>query len=283
MDLLFCSDIHGNINHYEKIFKKALECNALVIGGDMISPKGNSESIEEQSKFLETYLIPSLENLKQERPNLKIFIMFGNNDCASNYAYVKQNANRGIFQLLESEPLSLSYAYDIIGYPYVPITPFEIKDWEKWDLADPTSRKLIETEKEILLEGLKTEGHEYKRKIFNIDEQDSIENDMELLFARTKPERTICVFHAPPYNTNLDVMYTEEHIGSLSIRMAIEKHQPYFTLHGHIHETVDKSGKYADKIKDTLCYSAGNHFTEKKPHVLIVNLESRSAQRIMLD
>lgn len=281
MEILFCSDIHGNVEHYNRILKKSLEYNALVIGGD-ICPKGANGSIVEQKEFLESYLIPAIDSLKQEKPEIKIFIMPGNDDWKGNYELLRKNANRGIFQLLESEPLSLSYAYDIIGYPYVPITPFRIKDWEKWDLADPTSRKLIETERAISFEGLISENMDYQNKAFKINDKGSIEKDMEEMFGKIKSERTICIFHAPPYNTNLDILNTGEHIGSLSIRMAIEKNQPYMTLHGHIHETVDMSKKHTDEIKDTMCGAAGNHFTENHPHVLIVHLESRYMERLVL-
>ena len=62
-------------------------------------------------------------------------------------------------------------------------------------------------------------------------------------------ESLIFNFHAPPYNTKLDLAITEtnqrKHVGSTVIREIIEKYQPILSLHGHIHESpaVDNIGK----------------------------------------
>jgi Icc-related predicted phosphoesterase len=56
----------------------------------------------------------------------------------------------------------------------------------------------------------------------------------------------------------LDVAYSNGHIGSLALRLFIEKYQPYLTFHGHVHETVKRSGEYKHQIGRTLCLTAGN-------------------------
>jgi len=281
MRILFCSDIHGNTLQYFKIFAHAIDYDALILGGDLC-PKGLGEEMSTQREFLETYLIPNLEELNNKKPELKIYIMFGNDDYAGNIDILNKH-DGSLFELLSSQLSKLNDNFSIVGYPFVPLTPFSLKDWEKWDLADINQRKKIEIERDIQSHGIYTWNMKYEGKAFNINDQDSIEKDMEDIFNNIEPEKTLFIFHSPPFNTNLDVLYTKEHIGSLSIRMAIEKFQPFMTLHGHIHETVEKSGKFIDRIGDTLCASAGNHNTTSHCFILDIHLSTRTIKRIKLE
>lgn len=277
MKLLFCSDIHGNCFQYDRIFRAALEHDAIIIGGDL-SPK--AEMIH-QRKFLETFLIPELEFLKEKKPELKIFLVMGNNDWAGNMDLINRHDGE-LFENIGMRKAKLSKDFDIIGYPFVPITPFRMKDWDKWDLSDKNKREKIEKERAMMKEGITSIYMRYEPKKFDIEDSESIEKDMHELFSQVQPEKTIFVFHAPPYNTYLDMLHSREHAGSLGIRMGIEKHQPYLSLHGHIHETVDISGRFMDKIGDTLCATCGNHYTKDNPFVLSIGLHARNIERIKL-
>jgi Icc-related predicted phosphoesterase len=55
----------------------------------------------------------------------------------------------------------------------------------------------------------------------------------------------ILVSHQPPLNTCCDRIHSGEHVGSLSLRIFIEKYQPLICFTGHIHESVgiDAIGK----------------------------------------
>ncbi|MBI4763193.1 MAG: metallophosphoesterase [Deltaproteobacteria bacterium] len=57
-------------------------------------------------------------------------------------------------------------------------------------------------------------------------------------------EKTIFLFHAPPFQTRLDHLYEGRPFGSRAIRRYIERYQPLLTLHGHIHESPYQSGNY---------------------------------------
>ncbi len=80
--------------------------------------------------------------------------------------------------------------------------------------------------------------------------------------------RAILNFHAPPYGTSLDIApkldsnlrpvtvsgnILTEHVGSTSIRSAIEHHQPLIGLHGHVHES-----KGAERIGKTWIFNPGS-------------------------
>ncbi len=50
------------------------------------------------------------------------------------------------------------------------------------------------------------------------------------------PKKTILLLHGPPFETHLDVPFTDYHCGSMSYRQFIEEEQPALVLCGHIHE-----------------------------------------------
>ena len=85
------------------------------------------------------------------------------------------------------------------------------------------------------------------------------------------PASTILVSHTPPYGTCLDLIGRREHVGSRALRKLIEERQPLAALHGHIHETVDISGKFIDKIGNTVCIGSGNSESSDSPYVIRFN------------
>jgi Icc-related predicted phosphoesterase len=282
--LVFAGDVHGNISQYTKIFNRAEkdDVDALVFGGDL-SPKGTfTGSMNVQREFFKTFLIPKIQDFVDDTGK-KVFLMMGNDDWAGNYHFLKgyEEDDFKVLDDLEDGPHKLNDHFDIIGYPYVPVTPFRMKDWEKWDLNFHND---VELERSMLLHGTITWNGRYEGKHFNPeDRHDSIQNDLKEIFKTIKPKKTICVFHTPPFNTKLDVLYTREHIGSLGIRMAIEEHKPLLTLHAHIHESVDITGEFTDKIGPTICASVGNHNSPDKPYVLMIDLPRLDIRREKLE
>ncbi|MFW6014200.1 MAG: metallophosphoesterase family protein [Nanoarchaeota archaeon] len=278
MRLLFCADIHGNEMQYFKIFQYARNYDALILGGDLCV---KNLDMRAQRNFLQNYLIPRIKELKEAKPDLKIYIMFGNDDFAGNLDVLNKH-NDELYHVIMQRKLPLDENFNIVGYPYIPITPFRIKDWEKWDLGQKDNRQNFELEKDIILEGTQTWNMRYEGRHFSLDDEESIETDLyELLM--DEPEKNICIFHSPPFNTDLDITYTKNHVGSLAMRMAIEGLQPFITLHGHIHETVEMSGKYMDRLGDTISAAVGNHNTHMTPYALEIELPSRSIKRIKLE
>ncbi len=97
----------------------------------------------------------------------------------------------------------------------------------------------------------------------------SIAEGLAALATRSDPARTIYVCHAPPADTPLDQMPREKHVGSKAMRAFIEHHRPLLTLHGHIHEAPQLSGRYAVQMGATWCVNPGH--------------DQRRFQAVMLD
>ena len=100
----------------------------------------------------------------------------------------------------------------------------------------------------------------------------------------SNPQKAVFNLHAPPYNTYLDVAVELDkhlrpvikagqpsmiHVGSLSVRKAIEEYQPLLGFHGHIHES-----KAVERIGKTTCINPGSNYQEGELNAVIVDLEN---------
>lgn len=92
----------------------------------------------------------------------------------------------------------------------------------------------------------------------NVKSKDSIQLDLKSEIFTKNAGRTVYLFHSPPYNTCADLTDKGKHVGSVAIRQFIETYQPYLTLHGHIHETVEMSGSFFEKIGTSFVATSGN-------------------------
>ncbi|MBI2583739.1 MAG: metallophosphoesterase [Candidatus Aenigmarchaeota archaeon] len=260
MLLIYSSDLHGNINQYRKLFDFAAErkAKAVLLGGDL-SPKGPGEfTIEGQRKFFEKFLIPATNEFNMNF-GIPVFAMMGNDDWAANESLLKRAGVE--FHLMHNKVEKLD-GISIAGYPFVPVTPFGIKDWEKWDTLE-------QDRSDVRLDGFISRNGELQRFRFGEpSEKDTIEHDMKGLAKLSEPAKTVYMMHSPPFNTNLDMISSRAHVGSVAIRNFIEKNQPLITLHGHIHETVEMSGDFVEKMGRTICASSGNFPENEKMAVL---------------
>jgi uncharacterized protein len=78
---------------------------------------------------------------------------------------------------------------------------------------------------------------------------------VEDTFAKLVHQKKHSIFltHAPPYNTKLDEINKNYHVGSKTFRDFIKKYQPTVAISGHIHETF----KATDKIGKTILVNPG--------------------------
>lgn len=220
MKMLFATDLHGNPGAYERFLRLAGRKNidAAVIGGD-ITPVGFlGFFVQVQRDFLENYLLPRLEKFRGETGKAP-FIMMGNDDFRLNMDVLESGERLGLLRLMSQRVHRIGSRY-IAGYSYINESPFLLKDWEKGD--------------------------------------GEIRKDLEALAGKADPKKSVFVFHAPPFNTKLDMVYDGTHVGSRAIREFIEKFQPLLTLHGHIHESPRVSGSFEERIGKTLCINPGN-------------------------
>jgi len=255
MKIIYIADLHGIEGLYSQLFRLAVNwrADAIVIGGDLLPKHGPfSTSVEDQRDFIIRFMKPKLEEIHGELPGLEVYAMMGNDDWLINMPVLDEVQGRGLLRLLHNKKYRLGNGFEIIGYANVPPTPFSIKDGERLDTADaPTEPQhfaaCISTDK----------GIRQIDAVTHFSRHNTMEEELAKLPVPKSYQKTVCVMHAPPFRTNLDVLYDGRSVGSRAIRQFIEKNQPYLTLHGHIHEAPSRSGSYRDKIGNTVCINPG--------------------------
>jgi Icc-related predicted phosphoesterase len=260
MTILYTSDLHGIKELYSELLDLAArkEVQAVVIGGDMLPIHGPfHHSLQEQKDFIFDFLEPTLQGFLSTAPQTTFYAMLGNDDWQASNVHLKNLEQKGILHLLHAERHDLGEGYDIIGYANVPPTPFTIKDAERRDLrADTVERQRC------------TACQSRGGKIVAVDplqyfaSVESIEEELRLLPTPRDYRKSVYVMHSPPLKTNLDKLFDGRWVGSRAIREFVERHQPYLTLHGHIHESSEISGTYLDRIGGTLCVNPGQSTEE---------------------
>lgn len=285
MQVVVLSDLHGIRSRFEKARWLVDEgIKALLLGGD-IAQNGSPD-------FQQANVKACLEILLPDKKDVRIFAIPGNDDWK-----IVEDTLREFPEV--TVPMGGSYSLDdsfsIIGYPYVPITPFLFKDYEKWDddrypemPADPAELESAMIAHRLNLEGYKTRGLErYEFRFDPADRKDNISADMEKLAELSDPQKTVYLFHCPPFGFFDFGMGIESegrvHIGSRSIAEFIRKNDPWLTIHGHSHEAVSvMKGEFTFSVGGSrgVAVGAGND-----PGVLngvVIDVASRSMRRITL-
>ncbi len=277
--IVYSSDLHGNSVQYQKLVAYACDVNAdaIILGGDL-APKGlpHEEFIPRQRAFFREELSKLLLPFKKLLGK-RIFLTMGNDDCEALISDFVSSAD-GVYESIMNRRVVLNDQFEIVGYPFVPIHPFGMKDWQKFDLSivplrwETVYRKL--KKENYRYDGLRTNTGDWSPYRFTVDmeKSDSIQYDLEQELFTQNPRQTVYVMHSPPFGTALDITSQGDHVGSIAERIFIERHQPYLTLHGHIHETVSMSGRFVEQIGGSRSMSSGNHNVGKKVALLDFDL-----------
>lgn len=250
----FVSDLHGNPARYQALFKaiRAEKPVAVFMGGDLL-PGFSSNPV-----FI-AELAEKIQKIRTDEPGygFRVFIIPGNDDPRWIEDPLQDFEKQGLWEYIHNR-LAFLGEYPVFGYACVPPTPFLLKDWEKYDVSRYVDPGCISPE----------EG----RHTIQIDESSiqfsTIQDDLEQLTLHQNLENSIFLFHAPPWNTDLDRasldgktvdhVPLDTHIGSIAIRRFIENRQPLITLHGHVHESPRLTGTWKQQIGRTWIFSAAH-------------------------
>lgn len=251
------------MTQYKKLFAYAAKenINTIIIAGD-IAPKSGPGDM-----FIQTQRIFYQQELQELFKNFTGDILFilGNDDAKSNLPHIERLCEATHAQYIHNKRIALEH-FDVVGYSYVPITPFGIKDWEKWDTNKATQPSMN-------LFGVRSVADNWQEFDMH-DEDGTIQEDLKNETFTKNAKHTLYVMHGPPKDTCLDQIGDGTHVGSQAIKDFIENEQPLATFHGHIHETVDVSGSYKETIGETHSYSPGNHNTTETIAIILFDPET---------
>jgi len=69
--------------------------------------------------------------------------------------------------------------------------------------------------------------------------------------------KSVYVLHMPPYRLGLDKCSYGAEVGSKAIFNFLNKYQPKLSLHGHIHESPEVTGRWYAELGRTICIQPG--------------------------
>ncbi len=276
MKFMYACDVHGDERKYQMIFKRLIEKNIklLVLGGDLL-PKQCNRDVE-QPKFIKNYLNKFFEELKAKQ--IICLCILGNDDISTTDEILNQVCEKwdNVYNIDKS--ICTVDDCNFIGLSNVLDHPFGCKD-----------RVLIEKDYEFqqqLSPVIFLSTKEGKQPILNWFDYakgnlNKMEKTLENLPINTNAKKDIYVFHMPPKHLQLDVTGTYLEVGSQSIYDFIKKNQPYMTLHGHIHESPEITGKWYSKLGNTICIQPGQTELYNEQFVyVIVDTNDNTYERI---
>lgn len=254
----FVSDLHGRLNRYQTLFSKILEEKpaAVFLGGDLLPSFGNMR----EGNFIQDYLSPEFMKLKiklgDDYP--RVFLILGNDDSQSDEEdLISCMMNEDVWEYIHNQSAQFG-SHTVLGYAYVPPTPFMNKDWERYDVSRYVDPGCIPPD----------EGWHSVEQAENIIQYATIKQDLEDLIGKNDLSNAIFLFHTPPYQTKLDRagldgkmidhVPVDLHVGSIAVKDLIMDHQPLLTLHGHVHESARITGSWKEQLGKTFIFSAAH-------------------------
>ncbi len=263
----FVSDLHGQQQRYERLFDMIASERpaAVLLGGDLLPGAHRSASARFPgvTDFIDDYLAARLRGIKtdigDEYP--VICAILGNDDPRSVEPRMTDARHGDLWTYVHNCCVEVG-GFRVCGYGCVPPTPFQSKDWERYDVSRHVEPGCISPE----------EGRRSVPADLSEIRYATIQGDLESLAGEADLADAVMLFHAPPYDSMLDRaaldgrridhVPLDVHVGSVAIRRFILQRQPRVTLHGHIHESASITGNWKEKLGDTWCFTAAHRGPE---------------------
>lgn len=166
--------------------------------------------------------------------------------------------------------------YEFIGMNWVSDNPFANKDRCRKDSNSETSQKILP----VGLISTPSGWYKIKEWVNFREGLPTIEEELKNLPTPENFEKAIYVMHMPPSNLGLDRCWHSDEAGSKAIYNFIKEKQPLLTLHGHIHESPDKSGIWLAHLGKTICIQPCQR--EEKLVYVIIDLDSMEIERVIV-
>jgi uncharacterized protein len=250
MKIVFTTDLHGELWKHDRLLKAARDFRADVIinSGDMLPKAGN---LFDQGKFISGYLEKHFAQSAEH--GISYLCYLGNDDLRIFDDLFEKTCEkyRGVVNLAQRK-----YGigkYEFIGMNWVVDYPFRLKDRCRMDTRAYNFQIQFGT-------GLLStpDGFEELPDWFSTAKTlPAIEDELNRLPKPNNMAQSIYVMHMPPYRLGLDVCANGSEVGSKAIYNFLERNQPLLSLHGHIHESPETSGRWHAKLGDTLCIQPG--------------------------
>ncbi|MBU0595888.1 hypothetical protein KJ567_04305, partial [Candidatus Bipolaricaulota bacterium] len=228
MHALAVSDLHGNLLLYELLLRivDTWRISSLFIAGDLAPGVGlvigeadaAADLVSRQRDFILREFIPMLESFFLNHRLTHVYAIQGNDDCRAVENLLREFdeatdnfhlVNDRLVELKDSRQMHAFFPSEVpvlhvAGYPYVPPGAGLLMDWVKFENRVELRPPGTDPCADIFTTGLRTVDEVGKGTIAD-DLTDFVayldHSDGTVSYA---PERTIHLFHSPPYDTPLD-------------------------------------------------------------------------------
>jgi Icc-related predicted phosphoesterase len=254
---LFVSDLHGESDRYQKLVEVIRDERPTIVflGGDLLPFERNGSN----GDFTSEVLMPEFEALSTELGDdaPRVMLILGNDDPRSHEATIVEAQGRGVWEYLHMRS-GVVDEFTVFGYGCVPPTPFQLKDWERYDVSRYVDPGCVSPEEGVRT--VPTSNEESRNR--------TIKHDLETLTTGRDLDQAVMLFHTPPYRSALDRAALDGvtvdhapldvHVGSIAVQRFIEERQPLLTLHGHIHESPRLTGSWRHRFGRTHAFTAAH-------------------------
>lgn len=253
---LFATDLHGSLGRFMRLFQQIHDTkpDLVFIGGDVLPFTLSSN--QQVYEFIKESFLQKIESIRSTlHKDIRFFVILGNDDPRQ-YEQLFQDAHdTGTIEYIHQKTVRVGSLY-VSGYSFIPPTPFQLKDWERYDVSSYVDVGAVSPE--LGVRTVDVSSHSVRDA--------TIAEDLRSLSENAPVEKTIFLFHAPPYDTHLDRTGLDHksidhvpldvHVGSIAIKRFILEYQPFITLHGHVHESSTLTGFWSQQIGKTFAFNA---------------------------
>jgi len=252
MELLYTSDLHGSMSHYQHILamlsEKAPE--VLILGGDCLPDGDRGYPHPTVTKFIQHDFKEFLQLVRDLAPDTAVLTVFGNHDWSFSIDEFAKLQEQSLLQMLSHRDLVKIKDVFFLGLSHCPPAPYWIKDFERRDQSRDEPTEFGGYTWSARMNGIvSVTGRQF------FIQHESIE-DM-LTPAPVGEGPLIFVSHAPPADSHLDLLLEGKHVGSKAVKHFLQKRQPILSLHGHLHESPIVSGHISQRYGKCLAVNPG--------------------------
>jgi len=284
-DCLFVSDLHGSTSRYHSLGQaiKSIKPAAVFLGGDLLPHIMDQswQTSQDDHDFISSFLNPFFTQLKEDLQGNypQVFLILGNDDPRFLEPLLIDGEAEGLWRYAHGRCLNWQ-GYQVLGYSCIPPSPFQLKDWERYDVSRFVDPGAIPPD-----EGRHTTEVDLHQIIHTTiaDELNQLATEVSCW------EKTIILAHCPPYDCTLDRaaldgksidhVPLDVHIGSIAMRRFLEEHQPLLSLHGHVHESRRLTGEWQTRLGRTTCINAAND----GPELALVRIQPQNPDQATLE
>ena len=250
MKVLFVTDLHGRKWKYERLFKvaKELQPDIVINGGDLLPKDGD---LFTQDKFITNYLDNHFARF--DSAGIYYLCYLGNDDLRIFDELFEETCNKYSSVICLAQRKFELRDFEFVGMNWIVDYPFRLKDRCRMDTEDYIFQQQFGTGLLSTPNGF----HELDDWFAEAKTLPTIEDELNQLVHPKDMAHSVYVIHMPPFKLGLDKCSHGAEVGSKAIYNFLQKYQPKLSLHGHIHESPEVSGRWYAKLGNTICIQPG--------------------------